>query len=62
MTQQPISQQITLIADDLLNLENQLQAALQVLGMELAQVRRNGTVLRQIAARLSRADNADADP
>lgn len=52
MTQQPISQQITAIADDLLSLENQLQAALQVLGMELEQVRRNGTVLRQIAARL----------
>ena len=52
MTQQSISQQIILIADDLLSLENQLQAALQVLGMELEQVRRNGTVLRQIAARL----------
>ena len=52
MTQQPISQQIIVIADDLLSLENQLQAALQVLGMELEQVRRNGTVLRQIAARL----------
>ena len=52
MTQQPLSQQIILIADDLLSLENQLQAALQVLGMELEQVRRNGTVLRQIAARL----------
>ena len=56
MTQQPISQQITAIADDLLSLENQLQAALQVLGMELEQVRRNGTVLRQIAARLPMED------
>ena len=52
MTQQPLSQQIILIADDLLSLENQLQTALQVLGMELEQVRRNGTVLRRIAARL----------
>ena len=52
MPQQPLSQQIILIADDLLSLENQLQTALQVLGMELQQVRRNGTVLRQIAARL----------
>ena len=52
MTQQPISQQIILIADDLLSLENQLQAALQVFGMELEQVRRNASVLRQIAARL----------
>lgn len=52
MTQQPISQQIIAIADDLLSLENQLQTALQVLGMELEQVQRNATVLRQIAARL----------
>ena len=52
MTQQPISQQITAIADDLLSLENQLQTALQVLGMELEQVQRNAMVLRQIAQRL----------
>lgn len=62
MTQQPISQQIIAIADDLLSLENQLQAALQVLGVDLGQVRRNGTALRQIAERLSRADNADVSP
>lgn len=62
MTQQPISQQIIGIADDLLSLENQLQAALQVFGMELEQVRRNGTVLRQIAERLSRAENGDETP
>ena len=52
MTQQPISQQIIGIADDLLSLENQLQVALQVLGMELEQVQRNAMVLRQIAQRL----------
>ena len=62
MTQQSISQQIIVIADDLLSLENQLQAALQVLGMELQQVQRNGTALRQIAARLSRAEDADESP
>ena len=56
MTQQSLSQQIIAIADDLLSLENQLQAALQVLGMELEQVRRNGTMLRQIAARLPMED------
>ena len=52
MTQQSLSQQIIGIADDLLSLENQLQTALQVFGMELEQVQRNATVLRQIAARL----------